>query len=220
MVAPVYAPLAAPSDMLDGPLSYILKGAKESFIAATLARASRNIEARCARRFAPFGPITQSERAEGVGSGVGNSDAPMSMSSALALSRARAFGSFGDMVRDSWLDEYAPLLPELWTYSAVSVTVTAPFGGAGQTVIPVEGPRPDTGHLRLPYGTYCPPGSTIAVTYSGGYTVATPDDLVQATILQATKLFILSIEPEKRSGLGTDDLDLEIDALIAPYARA
>lgn len=216
-----YVPLASEDDLRDTPFKYALTGASESYIAATLVRASRTIEARCARRFAPFGPITQSERAEGVTlENAGSTDIPLSMTGTLALSRARAYGQQSDLVRDVWLDEFAPKYPELWSYSNVSLLIVPPFGGQGQAITEnLVGPFPDTGHLRLPFGTYCPTGSIIETTYSGGYTTV-PDDLVQATMLQAVRLLILSIAPERRAGLTTGDIEAEIDALIAPYARA
>jgi hypothetical protein len=224
-MAPVpYKPLATVEDMLDGPFRYMLQGASDTFAASTMTRASRNIESRCTRRLAPFGPVTQSERAEGVASDdPGYTAMPMSMTSTLALSRAQAFGaSAGNLVRDVWLADFAPEWPELWTYSDVSVLIRPPLGGDGQTVRPdaLEGPQPDTGHLRLPFGTYCPIGSTIEVTYSGGYTRGTPDDLVQAAMLQAAKLLILSVSPERRADLSTADLNDEIDRLLRPYGGA
>jgi hypothetical protein len=223
--------MATDADMRDSPFRYALDGASETYVNATLARASRNIESRCARRFTPFYGLVQSERAEGVAlDAVGGVDVPMSMTSTLALSRAQAYGgSAGNLVRDIWLDERPPMYPELWTYSDVSVAITAPFGGGPQVFGGpgttgaaglLEGPQTDTGHLRLPFGAYCPVGSTIATTYSGGYTEGFPDDLVQATIMQAVKLMILTIAPERRQSLTTEDLDAEIDVLIAPYARA
>lgn len=226
MTAPLYTPLASQDDLEDSPFKYALQGASQTYIAATLARASRNIEMRCGRRFAPFGPITQTELAEGVASDASPAtDLPMSMAGTLAMSRSRAYGQSSKLVRDIWLDHCAPTHPELWTYSNVSVLIVPPFGGQGQTIGgpgsgALVGPFPDSGHLRLPFGTYCPIGSIIETTYSGGYTLGVPDDLVQATMMQAVKLFILGIAPERRANMTTADLDAEIDALIAPYARA
>jgi hypothetical protein len=216
-----YQPLASEEDLKDSPFKYALQGASASFIQSTLTRASRAIEARCARRFAPFGPVTQTERAEGVTSeNTTATDIPLSLTGTLQLSRARAYGQNSNLVRDIWLDDYAPRHPELWTYSAVSVLIIPPFGGQGQSITQnLVGPEPDSGHLRLPFGTYCPVGSIVETTYSGGYTGGVPDDLVQATMMQAVRLFILSIAPERRASMSTADLDAEIGALIKPYAR-
>lgn len=217
-----YVPMAAEADLQDSPFKYALTGASDTYIASTLARASRTIEARCARRFVPFGPVTQNEIAEGISlDNSGSPDVPLSMAGSLALSRARAYGQGGRSVRDFWLDEYAPKYPEQWTYTDVSVLIIPPFGGSGQAIAGnLVGPFTDTGHLRLPFGTYCPVGSDVTITYSGGYTGGVPDDLVQATMMQAVKLFILGIAPERRANMTTADLEAEIDALIAPYAKA
>lgn len=216
-----YQPMATPADLRDGPFKYVLTDASPSFVDATLTRASRNIEARCARKFVPFYGLVQTERAEGIAlDSYGTYYGPQSMMATLQLSRADAYGGLGNLVRDVWLDEHAPLSPDAWSYSDVSVEVTPQIGGPPMPVAgALEGPYPDTGHMRLPLGTYCPVGSIIRVTYSGGYTVI-PDDLVQAAIMQTVKLLILTISPERRASMSTDDLDAEIDMLIAPYVRA
>jgi hypothetical protein len=216
-----YQPLATIEDMRDGPFNYALTGAKDSYIRATMIRASRHIERRCARRLAPFGPITQSDRAEGVTQDdSGSASMPLSLTGTLALSQAAAYGLTTNLVRDIWIAEFAPTEPERWTYSDVEVLVIPPFGGGGQRVEgAIEGPEPDSGHIRLPYGTYCPVGSTIRVTYSGGYTRGVPEDLVQAAMMQATKYFILGIAPERRNGMATTDLDAAIADAIEPFRR-
>lgn len=221
MAAPVYVPLASAEDMREGPFRYALTGASPAFVESTMRRASRHIETLCARRLAPFTGLLQTERAEGVAQdNPGTGGLPLSLTATLALSQARAYGTASALVRDLWLDEHAPAYPDLWTYAGVAVTVLPPFGGGGQAVTPLEGPAPDTGHLRLPYGTYCPVGSTVRIVYSGGYTVGVPEDLVQAALMQATKFFILGIAPERRGDLGTKDLSEAIAEAIEPYRRS
>ncbi|MCU1616987.1 MAG: hypothetical protein JWO98_4527 [Frankiales bacterium] len=221
MTPAVYTPLASVADMREGPFNYALTGASAPYVEATMRRASRHIETRCARRLAPFTALTQADRADGVAMDDSAPGIPLSLTGTLALSQAAAYGTTTSLVRDVWLAEFAPTYPELWTYSDVSVLVIPPFGGGGQMVADgIEGPETDTGHLRLPYGTYCPVGSTIRVTYSGGYTHGIPEDLAQAAMMQATKYFILGIAPERRAGMSTTDLDAAIDEAIAPYRRA
>jgi hypothetical protein len=222
MVAAAYRPLATPEDMRDGPFKYLLSGATDTYLASTMARASRNIESRCGRRLTPFVGAVHSELAEGVSSPSTGGGMPISMIDTLTESRASALTGSGAMVRDVWLHDHAVVWPDLWTYSDVTVQVLPMVGGEGQTYSAgvFQGPQPDSGHIRLPLGTYCPIGSTIRVTYSGGYTVAIPDDLSEACMLQAARLLILSIAPERRGGLTTADLEAEIDAQLRPYGGA
>lgn len=221
MTAPVYNPLAVPADLTSGPFSVLWRGTPQSSDQLNvMIRASRAIEARCTRRFVPFANLLQTQRAEGVDIAESGYAGPLPLLAALGRSRAQAFGNTNDLVRDVWLDEHAPLYPELWTYSNVTVTLARAWGDqqiiAGTTL---EGPEADTGHFRLPIGTWCPTGTTIRVAYSGGYTVAYPDDLRQACIFQAAKQLILTAEPQARPGMDTADLEAEIVNLLAPYAR-
>jgi hypothetical protein len=62
-------------------------------------------------------------------------------------------------------------------------------------------------------------GTKIQVTYGGGYTRGYPEDLIQATKLQAAKTLIVELEPQARPGMDTNDLENEIVSLLAPYAK-
>lgn len=193
-----------------------------NYLTSVANRASRNIETRCNRRLAPF-TVTESHLATGVDiNGLGAADAsmPLSMAGTLGLDRARAYGAFAGLVRDVWLDQWAPQYPELWSYSNVSATLTRTLDDTEQVIgSRITGPDPDSGHLRFSLGTFCPPGSLIKVTYSGGYQT-TPDDLVEACRLQALKLLILEIEPQSRSGMDTGDLEVGILECIGDYTRS
>lgn len=215
-----YTPLATPDDMTGTPYSVLWRGTETGKQLDVMVRASRALETRTGRRLTPFTGLVQSERAEGVDAAGSGYSGPLPLLDALGRSRAQAFGDGSPSVRDVWLDEHAPLASELWTYSGVSVTLLPGYGGS-QTIAgsALEGPEPDTGHLRLPLGTWCPVGTTIRVTYSGGYTLGVPDDLREACLLQAAKLLILRMEPQARPGMDTDDLEKELTELLAPYAR-
>lgn len=220
MTAPAYTPLTTEADMTGTPYDQLWRGTSPEKRLDVLIRASRALESRTGRRLTPFVGLVQSERAEGVDvAGAGNYTGPLPLLEALGRSQAQAYGG-GVSVRDVWLDEHAPLAPELWTYSDVTVTLAQGYGGT--QVLPgsvLEGPEPDSGHLRLPLGTWCPPGTTIRSRYSGGYTLGVPDDLREACLLQATKFLILRAEPQARSGMDTADLEEEVAKLLAPYAR-
>ncbi len=116
--------------------------------------------------------------------------------------------------------QYAPVFQDQWSYTLEQIVVVTPYGGA-LTIPPnqiTDGPQPDNGHFRLPLGEFCPPGSTVRITYSGGYTPI-PEDLNLACILQATKVVLIGAEPELRKTMSTADLDEEIVTLLVPYIR-
>lgn len=219
VTAPVYTPLASVDDMTGTAYSVLLRGTAPAQQQSVMVRASRAIESRCTRRLSPFTGIVQTERAQGVDTFTAGYAGPLPLLGAIGQAQAAALGGLGDQVRDVWLDEHAPTWPELWTYSDVSVTVAWPWGGGQTLTSDFEGPEPDTGHLRLPLGAYCPVGSTIRVTYSGGYTLGTPDELREAALLQAAKFLIVRMEPQARPGMDTADLEAEIVHLLADYAR-
>lgn len=184
-----------------------------------MGRATRAIESRCDRRFAPF-TVTESTRAEGVDpSGVDTGGWPLDLMAALGRSKALTYG-VTSMVRDVWLNEYAPLYPEMWAYSNVSVVLARAYGDTENVLgSALEGPEPDSGHFRFRLGTFVPVGTTVRVTYSGGYQIV-PEDLNTATCYQAAKLAILSAEPQLRQGMNLDELDAMILELVAPFIRS
>lgn len=219
---PTYTPLAQPSDLTDTPgLGAVVRDYSTSALSTLMVRASRAIESRCNRRLAPFTGKVESYRAKGVDpAGLVGSDIPLDLEGALGRSMARAY-QFQNLVRDFWLKEYAPsVYTEWYTLSVETLQIVRSIGGS-EFVAPanIEGPQTPTGHLRLPIGTYCPEGSTVNITYDGGFTVAVPDDLNLACVYQAAKFAILGAEPEMRKDMSTVELDAEILSLIAPYIR-
>lgn len=184
-----------------------------------LLRATRAIETRCDRRFAPF-TLTETTRAEGVANDSSpNDDVPLDLRGALGRAQSMAFGATA-LVRDFWLSQYAAAYQDLWTYTVTQIQLVTAYGGT-ETIPPtsIEGPEPDTGHLRLLLGAFCPPGTTVRFTYSAGYTVEIPDDLVQACIYQAMKIVLIGNEPYARDGLSADILESELLMTLLPYVR-
>lgn len=216
-------PLASSADLTEFSSSPELLQNEErwppSSIDRLMVRATRAIETRCDRRLAPF-TITETTRAEGVANDSSpNDDVPLDLRSALGRAQSMAFGATS-LVRDFWLAQYAPVYQDLWSYSISKIELVTSYGGT-QTITPpsnIEGPEADTGHLRLRLGTFCPPGTTVRFTYSGGYSPI-PDDLNLACILQAMKFVMIGAEPYSREGLSTAGLDDEIVGLIASFIR-
>jgi hypothetical protein len=224
MTAPVYTPIATEADMKGSSLSYMVRSLTDPQIVQLMTRASRQVEARCQRRVTPF-LITETHIAEGVSMFTGGVDdgLPLPLTGSLGLSRGRALGG-SESVRDFWVSEFAPLWPELWSYTSMAVTLIPLWGGSQLAVnylnpMGLWVPDVDTGMVRLPIGTYCPVGTKIQVTYGGGYTRGYPEDLIQATKLQAAKTLIVELEPQARPGMDTNDLENEIVSLLAPYAK-
>lgn len=219
-----YTPLASVADFeAFGSFTELVQNSQvwtPGTLASLMVRASRRIESKCNRRLSPF-TITESHRAEGIDpDGVAPSDIPLDLEAALGRSKALAFGAL-NMVRDFWLDQYAPVWQDLWTYGVANIQLARAYGDI-ENVPPsqIEGPEPDTGHFRLRLGTFCPIGTTVRITYSGGYTVEVPEELNTACVLQAAKLVLVGAEPELREGLSLASLDEEILDNIAPYIRS
>jgi hypothetical protein len=78
----------------------------------------------------------------------------------------------------------------------------------------------DTGHVRFNLGSYVPQGSTLSVTYSGGYSTI-PDELVQACILRAAKIALVDLNPQQKNAVDIDvqNLESEIKDLLTDYVR-
>ena len=182
-------------------------------------QATAMIEDRCDRRLAPFTGLVESHRAEGVDHDVlGASDMPMDLHTAIGYSQAIAFANT-NLVRDFWLDQWAPKRAEIWAYDVTQIKLLLAYGAT--YIVPAgawQGPEADTGFVRLQLGVFCPVGTMVEVTYGGGYS-QTPYALKQATILQAFKLAIVGAEPDQRKDMSTTELDAEILSAIAPYIR-
>lgn len=223
-MAETVSPLATPQDFVEFGSNAELVQNQEIWTPAALLnhmkRATRSVESRCERRLAPFTGLVESCRAEGVDiEQVGAALFPLDLQGALGRSTAAAYGTV-NLVRDFWLREFPPNYTELWSYDITSFEIIR-FWGDSQFVTPdsLEGPQPDSGHLRVQLGTFLPIGSTVIITYSGGYTAGVPDDLNLACVLQAIKLLLIGAEPELRKGMDTDNLDEELTLLLQPFAR-
>lgn len=220
---PMVTPLAWPQDFKAfGSGAELIQNSKvwnEPQLLSLMTRATRHIETRCDRRLAPFSGVTETTRADGVASdGVANDDVPLDLRSALGRAQSMAYGAT-DLVRDFWLAQYAPVYQDQWFYTVESIDLVTIYGADQSiTVATIEGPEADTGHLRLQLGTFCPPGTTVRIKYSGGYSTV-PDDLQLACIFQATKFLLLGAEPETRDKMSAAELDAEILTLIASYIR-
>ena len=195
-------------------------------IGEILVEATANIEDRTSRRLAPFTDLTYETMMFGIDPneyGDTGANMPVSIYGSLGISFANALGA-GDLCRHFWMDQFAPTYPELWTYDISAMELILTYGNSQPVDIIGGGviggaPEVTTGHCWLRLGTFSPPGTRVKVVYSGGYTAGIPPSLSRACLFQAVRFLMMEGEPVLRSGISADDLELQIDKLIAPWVR-
>jgi hypothetical protein len=167
-------------------------------INAFLIEGTRLCEDICDRRLAPFTAITETHRAEGMDPDEYQDAAnlPMDLQGTLGRSYAYALGA-STLVRHCWLNEYAPRYPEYWTYTDVAIEIVRSYGGSQiLTSANFTGPELDSGHLWFTLGMFIPIGSLVRSTYGGGFTVATPADLVRANKFMTASVIVRELQPD------------------------
>lgn len=183
-----------------------------------LMEATRLCEGAADRRLAPF-TQTETHRAEGIDPDeyTDSANLPLDLQGTLGRSYAYALGA-SSLIRHCWLNEYAVRHPEYWTYSGVSITLVRSYGGSQNlTSAQTVGPEADSGHLWFNLGVFCPIGTLIRVTYSGGYQQI-PADLVRACKLITASLILRELSPNSQSR-NPELLMVEATSLLKRYER-
>lgn len=226
-------PLATVQSLQRSTLRHLVAGLETDELRDALVRATRACETWAGRRLAPFTALTETHRATGVDPTQAPGGADLgSVASVASAGYGRAVGSAGQ-VRQVWLDQCAPLYPEMWAYSGVTITLLRPEGSTAavaSTDLLGAGPDAETGLLWFRTGTYLPPGSRVRVTYSGGYQTV-PSDLAQACRYMLAADVIdeddypgggPSASSRDKSGTGRGDGGFlgRAQALLAPYRAA
>jgi len=199
-VADSVTPLCTYAQFTSGPFGDLVSEQEESTVTDWLGEATRACEREANRRLAPFVNLTEYQPADAINPDEYAGDIanlPMDILSTLGMSYAGAIGS-GNLVRRIWVDQYAPHYPDLWAYSNVSVQIIRSYGGS-QVITPSQillGPEPDTGHTWFQLGLFLPVGSRVQVTYSGGYTIAIPADLVRACKFMTASYALRELDPD------------------------
>lgn len=193
-------PLCTAAQFTASPFADLVSGYTPQGLSDLLAEATRACESECSgRRLAPFTGLTETHRASAIDPDEysDQSNLPMDIQSTLGASYAQSLGA-SELVRHCWVDQTAPLYQDMWAYSDVSVTIIRSYGGTQQLANSqiLNGPEPETGHLWFMLGLFLPVGSRVQVTYSGGYTVAVPADLVRACRLMAAWAVVCELNPE------------------------
>jgi hypothetical protein len=213
-------PLCTATQFQEGPYADLVRDYSPTALNDVLVEATRSCETECSRRLVPF-TKTETHRAEGIDPDeyADSSNLPMDLQGTLGRSYAYALGA-STLVRHCWLNEYAPVYEDMWAYSNVSVTIVRSYGGSQNLVTSqLIGPENDSGHVWFQLGTFLPIGSLLRVTYSGGYSIAIPADLVRAGRFMTAYLVCRDLNP---ADTAHDPDQLHVDALmrLANYMRA
>lgn len=191
-------PLCTAANFQSSAFADLVARYSEPAVSDLMAESTRACEgAAGGRRLAPF-TITETTRADGVDPDEypAGASLPMPIQGTIGWSEALALGGGNDLVRHCWLTQTPPRYPDLWQYSDVSVTVIRSYSGTQQysQAQLLDGPD-NLGHLWFQIGSLVPVGSRVRTTYSGGYRVAIPADLVRACRFMAAWLVISELNP-------------------------
>jgi hypothetical protein len=213
-------PLASVIQFTEGPFANLTSGFSNLAQTNLMLQATRACETACDRRLAPFVGITESQRAEALDiEDALDTYYPLDPTSQLGFSRAQSLGSTL-LVRHFWVREFPARYPEMWTGTVTAINLRRSFSGTQTVNVSGVQYESDTGHVRFQLGTFVPPGTTILVTYSGGYSTV-PADLVQACQFMAASMAVKQLDPvDGRSGHDPDALRAEALEMLGPYVRA
>jgi hypothetical protein len=206
-------PLVTAAQFTGSAFGDLVREYSEQALSDLLTEATRECESETGRRLVPFA-TTETHRAEGMDPDeyTDASNLPMDLQGTLGRSYAYALGA-STLVRHCWLNEYAPRYPEMWQYSAPQITIVRSYGGSEDlSAAQFVGAENDSGHVWFQLGLFIPIGSLIRVSYSGGYTVSVPADLVRAGKFMAAYLAVRELNPEATDH---DPALLHEDALMA-----
>jgi hypothetical protein len=213
-------PLCSASQLQQGAFQDLVRSYAAGPLAEVMIEATRACETECGRRLVPF-TLTESHRADGIDPDeyTDSANLPLDLQGAMGRSYAASIGASA-LIRHCWLNEYAPIYQDMWTYSNVTVTVNRSYGGSQVLTGKYIGPYADSGHLFFNLGQFIPIGSWLSITYSGGYT-AIPADLVRAGKWMAASIICRELDPMgKEHGHSPEALEALAVSWLSPYTRA
>jgi hypothetical protein len=210
--------LCSVESFLEGAFADLARGYSTTAINNIIIEATRACESSTDRRLVPF-TITETQRADGLDvEDALDAYVPLDPTSQLGFSRAQSLGSTL-LVRHFWVSEVPTRYPELWTGAINSIQLLRSFSGTQAVDIGTLQYEPDTGHVRFQLGSFVPPGTTIVVNYSGGYSTI-PADLARACKFFAASLILKELDPAQAvHGHDPDALRLDAMELLASYTR-
>lgn len=210
-------PLATVDEMREGPYRDLISGYSSAALTNLMARATRMCESICDRRLSPFTGLVETQRAMALDvEDALDAYVPLDPTSQLGQSRAMSLGSTL-LVRHFWVRNNPPLYQEFWAGSITAVNLYRSFSGQQVVAASTIQYEPDTGHVRFQLGTFVPPGTTIQVVYSGGYSTV-PADLVEACKTMAAWIAVREIGPNA-TGHDPDLLHTDAEMMLDPYMR-
>jgi hypothetical protein len=216
-------PLATAAQMKQGAFADLVRSFSDDALNEIMVEATRACETETQRRLAPFVGHFETHRCQGVDPDeyTDTANLPLDLQGALGRSYAYAMGA-STLVRHLWLNEYAPLYPEYWQYTNISLEIVRSYGGSENLVTTqFQGPEIDSGHVWFNLGKFIPIGSLARVTYSAGY-FTVPADLVRACKYMAAAVSCRELDPMLQSQHGHDPDKLEALAVswLSPYMRS
>lgn len=212
------APLCTVEEFLSGAFQDLARNYSTAALTNIMVEATRACESATDRRFAPF-TITETQRADAMDiEDALDAYVPLDPTSQLGFSRAQSLGSTL-LVRHFWVRESPARYPEYWTGQINNIALLRSFSGTQSVETTTLQYETDTGHVRFQLGTFVPPGTTIVVNYSGGYSTV-PADLVRACKYMAASIVLKELDPaQSMHGHDPDALRLDAMELLASWTR-
>lgn len=210
-------PLATIQDFEEGPYADLVVNYTAVAKTNLMLRATRMCETLCDRRLAPFTGLVETQRAQSLDvEDALDAYVPLDPTSQLGFSRAMSLGSTL-LIRHFWVRNNPPQYQDMWTGSISAINLFRSFSGQQAVAPSTIQFEPDTGHVRFQLGTFVPPGTTIQVIYSGGYTTV-PADLVEGCKTMAAWLVVRELDPTQ-TGHDPDLLHSNAEMMLDGYMR-
>ncbi|WP_327066897.1 hypothetical protein [Kitasatospora sp. NBC_01302] len=214
-------PLASVASLVEGPFADLVRSYSTQAQQDLMIEATRACEGHVGRRLAPFTQLPESHRAEGIDPDeyADSANLPMDIQGTLGRSYAMALGA-SSLVRHVWLNEYAPRHAEYWQYANLNISLIRSYGGT-QSVTGAQllTTSADTGHVFFQLGLFLPIGTTIQISYDGGYQTI-PADLARACKYMAGSIAVTELDPTMSRGHDPDILRGKAEDLLDAFMRA
>ena len=218
-MADTVTPLATVAQMSEGAYADLVRSYSQQALTDLMIEATRMCEDHADRRLASFTGLVETQRADALDiEDALDAYVPLDPTSQLGFSRAMSLGSTL-LVRHFWVREFPPRNPEYWTGAISSINLLRSFSGTQTVDVSQVQFEPDTGHVRFQLGTFVPPGTTIQVTYSGGYSTI-PASLVRACKYMAASIAVAELDPMGQAhGHDPDVLREKAEETLTAFTR-
>lgn len=213
------APLATVAQVSQGAFADLVRAFSTDALDDMVVEATRLCEDHVDRRLAPFAGLVETQRAEALDiEDALDAYVPLDPTAQLGFSRAQSLGSTL-LVRHFWVRQFPSRYPEMWTGSVSAIKLVRSFSGTQTVDISQVQYETDTGHCRFQLGTFVPPGTTIVVTYSGGYSTM-PASLVRAGKYMTASIAASELDPLGQShGHDPDMLRMKAEEALDGFMR-